>query len=154
MWNLPEIDQEVASCVYKIYYGDKYLIIKGKTLSGSVYLLQKGYAQFIAGGGGSGNNAAGSGHTEWDGINTYYKQFYQHVHKNNLSFSVRVLLESDNHYDLLKKEQQELNLSIKDKKCLNSNVESYIPKYRKSTKMYGWINRGSVLSFKKFLKRM
>lgn len=148
-----EIDLEVESCVYKLWYGDVYLIVKGKTLSGSIYLIEKGYAAFIAAGGGSGNQEGGVGQHEWDGVNSYYFKFYRYMHKNpGLTSKVEVLLESNNPYELLKLEQIELQKSIRDKKCLNSNLNAYIPKYRAKTKSYGWINKGYVLSFKKFVK--
>ena len=34
--NLPEIDNTIQGCVYKLYCGKKYLIIKGKSLAGSL----------------------------------------------------------------------------------------------------------------------
>lgn len=147
------IDLEVESCVYKLWYGNKYLIVKGKTLSGSVYLIEKGYAAFIAAGGGTGHQEGGSGQNEWDGVNSYYFKFYRYMHKNpNLDARIEVLLESNNAYELLKTEQIQLQNCIRDKNCLNSNLNAYIPKYRAKTKSYGWINKGSVLAFQKFMK--
>lgn len=151
---LPEIDYEVESCVYKIYYGDKYLIVKGKTLSGSVYfLLQNGYSKFLAAGGGTGNKSGGSGQKEWEDNNNLYKKFYRWIQNNSLSFRIEVVLESNNAYQLLKTEQILLNNSIRDKKCLNNNVISYIPKYREKTNSYGWISKKDVASFRRFLSR-
>jgi hypothetical protein len=148
-FNIPNIDQETESCLYRLCYGDKYIIAKGKTLAGSIFLLEKGYAYFIAGG------KDGKGHNEGDGKNSYYYQFYMHIWSNpGLEWRLEVLLETNNGYDLLKREQQELTAAFKDKNLLNNNLHSYIPKYRSSTKMYGWINKGHVLAFKKFLKRM
>jgi hypothetical protein len=154
-FNLPDIDQEVEGCLYKLFYGNKYIIAKGKTLAGSIFLLEKGYAYFLVGGGGQGNNATGEGHKEGDGKNSYYHKLYSYIKKNpGLMWRLEVLLETNNGYDLLKREQQELNAAIKDKNLLNNNLYSYIPKYRSTTKMYGWLNKGSVLAFKKFLKNM
>jgi len=148
-----DIDLEVESCVYKLWYGDVYLIVKGKTLSGSIYLIEKGYAAFIAAGGGSGNQEGGAGQHEWDGVNSYYFKFYRYMHKNpNLDAKIEILLESNNAYELLKTEQIQLQNCIRDKNCLNSNLNAYIPKYRAKMKSYGWINKGSVLAFQKFMK--
>ena len=142
---------EVENCVYKLHYGDRYIIAKGKTLAGSLYLIEKGYAAFIAGGKLA---SKGHGHKEWEGKNTYYRRLYTYIQKNpGLLFRVEVLLEDSNGYNLLKKEQTELDAGIRDKRCLNSNVTSYIPQYRPTSKSYGWISRAHVLCFKKYLKQ-
>lgn len=151
MFNISEILLEVGACVYKLHYGDRYIIAKGKTLAGSVYLIQKGYAGFIAGGKLAGK---GQGHKEWEGKNTYYMRLYSYIHQNpGLPSWVEILLEGNNGYQLLKCEHIELQRSVRDKKCLNSNVTSYIPQYRPSTKSHGWISRAHVLCFKKYLKQ-
>lgn len=150
---------DTHSSVYRLWYGDRYVIAKGKTLPGSIYLIQKGLAYFLAGGGrvGKGTPAGepGKGHQEGQGKNTYYFQFYQFIKENpGLKWSVELILEHDNGYQLLKREQIELEAAIKDKKCLNSNVIAYIPKFRKESALYGdWIKPTHVLNFKKFLKR-
>ena len=143
---IPEEYFEVENCVYRLTYGDRYIIVKGKTLTGSIYLIEKGYANFISSWGGPEGK-------ETDETNDYYKKFYTYIFKNpKLPFKVEVLLESYNGYQLLKKEQQELNAAIRDKKCLNSNLTAYVNKYSKKTGSYGWLNKGHVLAFKKFLK--
>ena len=148
-----DIDLEVESCVYKVWHGEKYLIIKAKNLAGSIYLLEKGYASYIAQGGGQGRNRSGAGQNEWDGVNTYYIQFYKWVYDHPSKISrIEVILETNNTYELLKMEHIQLKNSFSDKKCLNSNLEAYIPKYRVKTQSYGWINKGSVLAFKKYIK--
>lgn len=144
---------EVESCVYKLSCGDRYLIVKAKVLTGSIYLIERGYRSFLTAGGGTGRGRGGDGQNEWDDVNSYYFKFYSYVYKNpKLPLIVEVLLESSNAYDLLKLEQQLLTKYLSDKKCLNSNLTSYIPKYNKKSCMYGWINKGSVLAFKKYLK--
>lgn len=150
---IPDEYLETESAVYKLYYGEKYVIVKGKTLAGSVYLIEKGYGGFIAGGGGTGNKAGGAGQNEWDGTNAYYFKFYTYIYNNpGLQFNVLVLLESNNAYQLLKREQQELNKSFTDKSCLNNNVQAYLPKFNKKTWQYGWVKMAHVMNFKKFLK--
>mgnify|MGYP000892593253 CR=1 FL=1 len=154
IFDISAIDQEVESCLYKLFCGKKYIIVKGKTLAGSVYLIQKGYAYFIAGGGRKGNKA-GDGHKEGSGTNTYYFNFYKHIKKNpTQEVRIEIILESNNPYQLLKIEQIELTKSFKDKNNLNNNITSYIPKYRTATKSYGWIPKSAVLNYKKFLKNM
>lgn len=139
---------EIESCIYKLYYGKKYVIVKGKTLSGSIYLIEKGYANFITAWGGVKGK-------ECDDVNSYYKKFYIYIHKNpKLQFKIEVILESNNGYELLLKEHIELNLSMHDKKCLNNNVESYVPKFREKTQSYGWLSKQDVDSFNEFLSSM
>jgi hypothetical protein len=151
---LPTVDQEVESCVYKLFYGEKYIIVKGKTLSGSIYfILTNGYSKFLAAGGGRGNKNGGTGQKEWEDNNNFYKKFYTWIKRNNLSFKIEILLETNNPYQLLKAEQVALNMSIKDKNCLNNNVTSYIPKFREKTGMYGWIPKKDIASFRRFLSK-
>lgn len=146
------VDQEVGGCVYKLYHKGKYIIVKGKNLASSIFFLEKGYAYFILGGGGSGNKNTGEGHKQWDGKNSFYFKFYQWV-KDNPSIETRidVLFESEDGFELLKFEQQELDKSIKDKNCLNSNVQAYIPKFREKTNSYGWITIEEQIKFTKYL---
>lgn len=154
---IPILDEyfEVESCVYKLYYGNRYVIVKGKTLTGSVYLIERGYAAFLAAGGGQGSKQGGKGQEEWDGVNNYYKKLYLYIYKKpNLSFRIEILLESNNGYDLLMKEHTELTTSIRDKKCLNNNVEPYIPKFREKTQSYGWISKEAASKFNSFLNSM
>lgn len=158
-FNIDEIPVDIMSCVYRLWYSDKYVIVKGKNLAGSVFLIQKGMAYFLAGGGRASEQSAagvsGEGHKEGQGKNTFYFQFYTHIKTNpSLEWKVELVFESDNGYQLLKREQIELAGAIKDKRCLNSNVEAYIPKFRAKTLLYGdWIKPAHVLNFKKFLKQ-
>lgn len=158
-FGINEIPVDIEACVYRLWYSDKYVIAKGKNLAGSIFLIQKGLAYFFAGGGKVGNDSVagikGEGHKEGQGKNTFYFQFYSFIKANaGREWKVEVVFESDNGYQLLKREQIELAAAIKDKKCLNSNVEAYIPKFRPKTAMYGdWIKPAHVLNFKKFLKQ-
>lgn len=147
--SLTEEQHETESCLYKLCYGKKYIVVKGKTLAGSVYLIEKGYAYFIAGG------DHGEGHKEGDGKNTFYHKFYQYIKDNpGLVFRLEVVLETNNGYQLLKNEQIELNKAFYDKNLLNNNLTAYLPKYRQQTGSYGWISRAHVLNFRKFQKSL
>lgn len=143
---IPDEYFEVENCVYKLYYGDRYIIVKGKTLSGSIYLIEKGYANFISSWGGIDGK-------EWDDdTNLFYKKFYLYIHKHpKKQFTLEIVLESNNPYQLLLKEQELLDVSIKKAKCLNSNVEAYIPKFREKSQSYGWIDKETVDRFKDYL---
>lgn len=145
---------ETESCVYKLYYGDRYVVVKGKTLAGSIYLIERGYVAFIAAGGGTGRGRGGEGQKEWDGTNSYYFQFYSYIYDNpDFSYKVEVILETNDAYRLLKTEYLVLKSCLKDKKCLNSNVTSYIPKFSVKTGTYGWITKRNVTDFRRFLTK-
>lgn len=128
------VDNEVGGCVYKLYCGNKYIINKGKTLSGSIFLLEKGYAYSMA-----------FKHAEEKNEKPdYWFLFYDYIKRHpQYVFQIEVLFESENPYQLLKREQMELDESLSDKNCLNNNLIAYIPQ---------WISKGHRLSFYKYLK--
>lgn len=126
----------INGCVYKLTYGGKYIIVKGKTLAGSLFQVQKGYTWF---------------EDKMDAA--LYAHFYRHILKNpNKNFTVRVLLHSRNSYNLLKKEQSELDKRRFDCNMLNNSMEAYIPLYKEATATFGWIERVSVMNFQKYLR--
>lgn len=128
----------VLPCVFRVTYGGKYIIVKGKTVAGSLFLIQKGYGWFR------------------ESIvkpDTLYAHFYRHIKDNpRKRFSVSILLKTADTLALLKREQDELDKARFDQNCLNNAVESYIPKFNESTGLYGWLEKGSVLNFRKYLK--
>lgn len=129
------VDKEVGGCVYRLYCGKKYIIVKGKTLAGSIFLIEKGYAYAIA---------FGHQQIEKGKELPYYYAFYKYIkdHPDYL-FKIEIILESENPYQLLKREQIELDQMFTDKNCLNANMIAYTPK---------WISKAYVMNFKKFLK--
>lgn len=156
--NLPE-----SSGVYKIFYGDKYLVVKGKTISGSLFLLVKGYGYFLYGGQGSGNKAEeiGNGRKLTVGVNEHYWKFYSYVKTHpKLEWRLEIILRSDSGYRLLRAEQEALDAGVKDKNMLNSNVQAYIPKLREANKekhtlaMYGWLTPQAVTRFLNWQNRL
>ena len=50
---------------------------------------------------------------------------------------------------LLKAEEIALQVHMRDRKCLNSNITAYIPKLR-SDGNYGWISAAHVKAFKMY----
>ena len=124
--------------VIRVTYGGKYVIVKGKTIAGALYFIQLGYTWF---------------RSDKPGTNNWYEHFYNHIKRNpGKRFSVRVILKTSDIAELLKKEQDELDKCRWDSDCLNNNVEAYIPKYNEETQMFGWIEKGVILGFRKHLK--
>lgn len=124
--------------VYKLTYAGKYIIVKGKTIDGSLYLVEKGWWWFN-------DKKADEG--------VLYLHFYRHIksHKNG-RFTVKVILATTDQRELLMREQQELDKARYDKKCLNNNTEAYIPAWNENTGKYLWMDKMAVLTLKKYLK--
>lgn len=131
----------IGSCVYKLSFNDRYVIIKAKDHKLSVEGIQKALNQFMR-----------YSEAQRKPSNLYYHLFSYIEKQKEGVFAVEILLETDNAYDLLKAEQTALNAARKDKKCLNNNTEAYIPEYNETTGMHGWVSKSAVLNFKKWLK--
>lgn len=131
----------VDPCVFKLVYNERYVIVKAKSMDGTCKGIQKSLNQFL-----DGSNC------QRDPGNMYY-HFFTYVEKNEgHTFSVQLIMETTNAYELLKAEQILLDGAKKNKKCLNNNVDAYIPQYNDSTDMYGWIPKWCYLSFMKWKK--
>jgi hypothetical protein len=140
---------ETASCVYILHIGSRFLIVKGKTLAGSIFLIDHGYALFLAGGPNL-PGLRGRGQKPQDGKNTYYYPLYRYLKKHpQVECWIEHIAESDDAAFLLYMESILLDQLFSDKHCLNGNSEPYIPKYNKMTKMYGWIRPGQVKAYKR-----
>lgn len=142
IYSLPRV-YGVKSCVYKLSFKDKYVIIKAKDHELSIQGIQKSLNQFMR-----------NSDLQRRPDNLYY-HFFSYIEKAKEGyFSAEILLESESPYELLKTEQMALNEARKDKKCLNNNVEAYIPDFNELTGMYGWLPKSAVMSFKKWMKSL
>jgi hypothetical protein len=139
---------ETASCVYILHIGSRFLIVKGKTLAGSIFLIDHGYALFLAGGPNL-PGLRGRGQKPQDGKNTYYYPLYRYLKKHlQVECSIEIIVEDQNATRLLLMESYLLEQFFSNKKCLNSNPEPYIPRYNKKTRKYGWISRRDYSTYK------
>lgn len=135
-------------CVYRLSFGSeddktkRYVIVKAKTMETSATQIQRSLNQFI-------RETAGQNKTD----NLYYHLFTYVKENPEGEFSYEILFESENAYQLLVEEQKALKKARKDQNCLNNNIEAYIPQYNEVTEKYGWISKGDVLNFKKWLLR-
>jgi hypothetical protein len=76
--NLSQYDSVRGTCVYKLFYGKKFIIHKGKTLSGSLFILEKNYKYFVA-----------YNHQSNDKDVDYYYKFYDYIRKHEgLEFKI------------------------------------------------------------------
>ena len=132
---------QIGSSVMKVTYDDKkYIIVKCKMAYNSLKSIENSLNAFIRGGI---NNPEGL-------YFHFFNYIKKHPHKN---FKVEKLIESDNAYDLLKREQQELYNGLNDRSFMNNQVTAYIPSYNEDNKAYGWIPAHSVLNFNNWLKK-
>lgn len=129
---------KVLPAVYKLWYGQKYIIVKGKTIGGSLFLIERGFSWF---------------NKKMDNNGILYRHFYSYIKsKPSLSFELEIILKSADALCILKKEQDELDKARYDRYCLNNQIEAYLPQYNEATGMYGWIEKSAILSFQKYLK--
>lgn len=142
IYSLPKV-YGTGPCVYRLAYGDHFVIVKAKDHQKSVEGIQKALNQFMR-----------QSELQRQPTNLYF-HFFSHIEKKKRSdgiFTVEILMEGDNQYELLKKEQEELDDNVKNTHCLNNNITAYIPQYNETTGLYGWISKGAYLNFQKWLK--
>lgn len=143
-FEIPNVPFGVGHCVYKLYYGDRYIINYGKDLAGSLFLIQKGFAYHVA----YGQKEAD------DKKNKTWMKFYRYIQKNpKLKFRLEVLFKSKSAFQVLKRCQIELDKAISDRKCLNNNLTPYLPVYRPNLNMYGWITPRQIKLFENFTRK-
>lgn len=140
-FEIPNVPFGIGHCVYKLYYGDRYIINYGKDLSSSLFFIQNGYAYHLA-----------YDQKEADSKkNKTWIKFYRYIQKNpKLKFELEIVFKNKSAFQVLKQCQISLDNSIGDKKCLNNNLTPYIPVYRPKLNMYGWITPRQVKLFNTF----
>lgn len=143
-FDIPNVPFGVGHCVYKLYYGNHYIINSGKDLAGSIFGLQKGYAYHVAYKQGEADEKK----------NKLWIKFYRRIQQHpGLDFRLEVLFESKSAYQVLKRCQIELDAALNDKKCLNNNLTPYIPQYKEKLKNHGWITKRQVKLFNNFIEK-
>lgn len=137
-----EIPEKIEGCVYKLWYADRYIILKCKTLARSVFGIKNDLHYFLRG--------TKGGTKE----NDLYYDFYVHVQEFPFeNFKIEIILASNNPLELLKTEQIELEKSYEDQKCLNKDFDAYVPKLTQVNGKKSWINRGYYLNFMQWKKK-
>ena len=82
-----------------------------------------------------------------------YEKFFDYIKEYPFyEFRVEFLFESENHYQLLIHEQQELDKAKNDEDCFNTSFMAYVPKGIQG-KRKAWINRGDYLNFMQWMKK-
>ena len=130
----------INECVFRLYCNDKYVIIKGKSLIGSLKSVHTALENFSK-----------KDRSDWP-IDHLYYHFIGYIldQTEEVEYSASLLAMTSNPYDLLKVEQMQLWENSKDPNCLNNSFDAYIPTYREDLGTYGWINRGQYAAFMKW----
>ena len=129
----------ISMCVVKVKYNTKYVIVKCKDSMKTLKMIENGLNAFIRGGK---NNPAG-----------FHFHMYNYVKDHPAGrFKVEYLLTTDNVYELLKREQEELDAGRDNPNMLNNQTEAYIQPYDPETDSYGWIPKNAYLNFNKWVK--
>ena len=130
----------VTECVFRLYCNEKYVIVKGKSLAGSLKQINSAILSFSK-----------KDREDWEKDHLYYHLIgYLLDLTEEPTYSATLLMMTPNPYDLLKKEQMELWENQSDPNCLNNTFDAYIPVYKEETGLYGWINRGQYAAFMKW----
>jgi hypothetical protein len=135
-------ENDVDGIVYRLTYAGKFIIVKGRTLCGSLIIISNTFDQYKA------DAKRFKGHL--------YRHLYDHylANKEIGRFRIKTLAKVSSkidHYKLLKREQMELDKSRYVPECLNNSLEAYIPIYNDTTDMFGWLPRSTVMNFKRYL---
>lgn len=130
----------IGQSVFKLYCNEKYVIVKCKSLGGSLKQINTAIGNFSK-----------KDRADWELDHLYY-HFIGYILslEEEPVYSASLLAMSTNPYDLLKLEQMELWENQKDPNCLNNTFDAYIPNYNEEKGTYGWINRGQYAAFMKW----
>jgi len=133
--------KDKAEIVYKLSYCGRFVIIKGKTLCGSLIIINNAFKQYDR------DKKRFAGHL--------YRHLFDHYQANEGvgRFRIKTLARVNfktTLYQVLKREQMELDKHRYDPRCINNQVEIYIPQFNEETGLYGWIDKGAVLNYRRW----
>lgn len=129
--------------VYKLWYQDRYIVLKCKTFRRSAENINIDINRFF--------KAYGNPKDRDNDNDKFYQFVFNHC--DGSEFTVEPVLISDNPYQLLKCEYQEMLKGKADPKCLNKRFYPYIPAHTQGRPGKSWINRGHYLNFRMWEKR-
>jgi len=142
-WHIevPTHQYESLPSIFKVWFGKKYLIWKGKSLLQSCEFLAEGIERFMR-------------LKKTDDTDYLYHVCKHIVRTRCIRATVEVIdnsfikkkgdSESINGYGMLVMEQRLLDKAKNDADCLNNNAEAYVP---------NWIKKDHILKFEEFIKK-
>ena len=125
--------------VFKIICGEKYFIGKASSIEWLSSELKTTYGKYLRGG--------------IPETNMFYPVLREYVSKELEELEIEVLFSSDNGYELLKFELEQLIAHYSKPGCLNPNNIPYIPKTTVAAKGSNWLTQNQALNFRKLLKK-
>lgn len=136
---IPEEIIATKECVFKLWYGDKYIVSMAKSLARGIELIHNDLRRFL------------KGTRKKPGPENLFYRFYGFVQGNpDESFFLEILYTGGNGYQLLKHCQIALGEAEGDPNNLNSQLTPYISKTLQSKHNCWWINRGTYLNFRRW----
>ncbi len=139
----PGILYSVGSCVYKLWYGTKYIFVKAKNCSGSLKMIQDSLNQFMKG-----------SEAQRKPDNLYLHFFNYFARNTKRQFRVEVLSSpGDTDYNLLVLEERLVTEARNDTKCLNNINGAYINQWNEETQSYNWLSKPTVANFTRNRKK-
>jgi hypothetical protein len=137
---MPELPDPMMGCIYKLYYGETYVVVKAKTYQRSKTIIEYALDRYLKAG----------------KKDLLYNRFFAYIQAYRKTYNhqllVKVILKSNSPYQLLKKEQEELDKARYDLNCFNNSFDAYVPKGIQGRRKQ-WINRGHYLNFMMWKKR-
>jgi hypothetical protein len=138
--------EDVNEVVYRLTYGKKFIIVKGKTLSGSLFVLMNDWYFFIK--------------SDRKNSQSLYSNFFNWIEqcilegREQSKFTIRILAQTNSktdHYRLLRAEQLNLDKHQGSPDFLGKATEAYIPQWNELRGKYNWLNKEAVIAFKRHL---
>ncbi len=131
----------INNCIYKLFYGDHYVVVKAKHCAGSLRAIQKSLNQYLRGSESQRNPA----------VNKLYYKFFQYIENNpGQPFSATVFFAEGTDYQALMMEQRYLFASSRDRRCLNARQDAYVCKWNSEKEMFNWLSQNAVLNFNRY----
>lgn len=109
-------------CVYRLWYWNRFIVWKGGSLDTSLHFMKNGLRGY--------------------GEDNALSKFYDYIKSNpGFEYRVELVLESDNHYWILREEYNQLQAAKNDPHCLNKSFIPYQLIMRQSNGEWsvGWI---------------
>ena len=137
-FKLPK-DIPSTRCVFKLTVGEKFYIGKASNILFIKTEIQKVYGKYLRG-----------GITE---DNLFYPVVKELHKQDKPTLELEVMYQSDNGYNLLKHELEQLEEYFGTKNCLNKNNIPHIPKTVAMKKGSNWLTQNEALNFRKLLTK-
>lgn len=126
-------------CVVRFIAGNRHMVVKCKNLKTTTTIINKMIV-------------AHKRNSSLKEDNLYY-HFIKYVIRQKIEVvEVELLIHTDNCYELLVCEQENIDKYCHDKNFVNNTFDAYIPDFNEDKGMYGWIPRQAVLNFQRWKK--